>query len=436
MNSIPTKTQVQDEFEQARARGVKGASVTDTGQTHSSPALDIVARGNLCAGCGACSAIADNIAMDYRDGFLRPSVSGPVSTAEDQVIAAVCPGIGLTLSHDAPMDHDIWGPIRSVQSGHSTDDALRFQASSGAGVSGLLCFLLDSGQVDFALHTAADPDNPIGNRTVISRSRDDVLNAAGSRYAPSAPVAAVAETAAAALAAGETGVFVGKPCDVAALSALRDRDPDIAAAFPYVLSFFCAGVPSAEGARELVRTLGKDPDDIAAFRYRGRGWPGRATATDKDGDEASMTYQESWGAVLSKHIQFRCKICADGVGGFADIACGDAWEADENGYPMFEERAGSSLIIARTKKGQELLDAAMAAGAIETAPFPVENIAKIMRAQVWRKSVASARMTAARIIGRPTPKYRGLRLEAAAKYASKMERFRNFLGVFKRMRRQ
>lgn len=404
--------------------------------TGGSPALDRVARGNLCAGCGACAALAENVTMDGATGYLRPKATGPISPAEDQAIAAVCPGLGLSLTHDAPTDHDIWGPIRSLQAGNATDAALRFEASSGAGISGLLCFLLTSGRADFVLHTAADPENPIGNRTVVSRTPEEVLSAAGSRYAPSAPLAAVRDVAAKAIADGERGVFVGKPCDVGGLAAWRDRDPDIARAFPYALSFFCAGVPSSDGARELVRALGMTPDELASFRYRGRGWPGRATAVAKDGREASMTYHESWGGVLSKHVQFRCKVCADGVGSFADIACGDAWEADEKGYPIFEEKPGSSLIIARTAVGQELLDAALAAGAMAAKPYPVEGIAKIMRSQVRRKSVASARMAAARIIGRPVPAYRGLRLAEAARHGTRIDRLRNFLGVFKRMRSQ
>ena len=50
-----------------------------------------------------------------------------------------------------------------------------------------------------------------------------------------------------------------------------------------------------------------------------------------------MSYAQSWGEILTKHVQFRCKVCPDGSGGFADVACADAWYGDERGYPSFEE---------------------------------------------------------------------------------------------------
>ena len=55
-----------------------------------------------------------------------------------------------------------------------------------------------------------------------------------------------------------------------------------------------------------------------------------------------MSYADSWGAHLSKHVQFRCKICPDAVGGVADIACADAWYGGDSGYPQFDEAAGRS----------------------------------------------------------------------------------------------
>lgn len=51
-----------------------------------------------------------------------------------------------------------------------------------------------------------------------------------------------------------------------------------------------------------------------------------------------MSYNESWGNILGKYLQKRCKICPDGIGEFADIVCADAWHGDKSGYPNFEEK--------------------------------------------------------------------------------------------------
>ena len=225
---------------------------------------------------------------------------------------------------------------------------------------------------------------------------------------------------------------MGKPCDCVALRAMRESDPAVAAAFPVILSFFCAGVPSHAGGRAVLEAMGAPFEETERFRFRGNGWPGRATATLRDGSERSMSYHDSWGRILSKHVQHRCKICPDGTGAAADIVCADAWESDERGYPTFEEAEGVSLIVARTDLGRALVGGARAAGRIETRPFDVEALAGIQPGQRERKRALLARLSALRLAGRPVPRYRGLQLAAAARQNPLARNARNFLGMLRR----
>ena len=201
------------------------------------------------------------------------------------------------------------------------------------------------------------------------------------------------------------------------------------------LSFFCAGVPSLEGAAGILRNLEVAEADLDTFRYRGHGWPGRATAVLRDGTERSMTYHESWGGILSSHVQHRCKICADGTGKAADIVCADAWHADEDGYPLFEEEDGISLIVARTDLGARTLDAAREAGALHVEGFDMGELRGIQKGQFGRRRLLSARLAALRAMGKPVPRYRGLHLREVARLAARRERLRNFTGMIKRVLR-
>ena len=281
------------------------------------------------------------------------------------------------------------------------------------------------------LQTGASDSNPLANATVISRDGAAVGLAAGSRYAPSAPLAGIE-----ALLAGDARfAFVGKPCDVAALRALSRRDPRVDARVPYMLSFFCAGVPSLRGAEKVVEALGFRPDEVTAFRYRGDGWPGQAKAVGPGGETRGMSYADSWGDILSRHVQFRCKICPDGTGGFADVVCADAWETDAAGYPLFEEGAGTSMILSRTPAGETLVRAAEAAGRLETSAFDPEAIGPMQPGQLGRRRFALARLAAMALFGRPRPRYRGFHLAAAARQAGLMRNLRDFLGMAKRLRR-
>lgn len=397
-----------------------------------SPALARVAKGELCTGCGLCAAIApDSVRMAMQPpGWLRPEQSAPLSAEADAAIAGSCPALVIDErdAPPAPINDPLWGPAHFVGTGFATDAALRHTASSGGVLSALLVHALASGLVDFVVQTAAHPVHPLGNRTGVSVDRDAILAAAGSRYAPSSPLAGLNDW----LARPGRFAFVGKPCDVTALRARARQDPRIAEKIPLMLAFFCAGIPSAAGTRRILDRLGVEERDVAAFRFRGDGWPGFATATLKDGSVRRMSYADSWGHILSKEIQFRCKICPDATGNVADIACADAWYGDDRGYPSFDEQDGRSLVMARTPAGMALLAAACAAGALETAPLAIGEIARMQPSQARRKKQILSRLAAMAVAGRPRPAYRGLRLVAAARLDKPAAQARSFAGLLRR----
>jgi coenzyme F420 hydrogenase subunit beta len=296
-------------------------------------------------------------------------------------------------------------------------------------LSALLLHLLETRKVGRIVQTAASIDRPVGNETVTSRTPAEILAAAGSRYAPSAPL----QQLEAALREPGQAAFVGKPCDVAALRALARCDPRIDATFPYMISFFCAGVPSLAGATKILERLDVAETEVAAFRYRGNGWPGKATATMRDGRELAMSYAESWGGILSRHVQFRCKICPDGTGNFADIACADAWHCDERGYPRFEEADGVSLVLSRTAKGEALVKEIHAAGLIAAKRIAPVEIDAMQPGHRDRKRLILARLAALATLFRPTPRFTGFDLAAAARQARPRALLHNFLGTLRRL---
>lgn len=395
-----------------------------------SNALERVRKGNLCSGCGGCALVAGGkVNMEIqKPGYARPKQTEPLTAAENEAVWSICPGLGQAVDRSGRNDDILWGPYLQAYRGFAADPELRFKASSGGALSALLHFLLQQGRVDGVIEVSADPDNPIGNITVMRTDREGIVASAGSRYAPSSPLADLSDY----LDRDQTFAVVGKPCDIAALRALRDQRADIAQTFPVLISFFCAGVPSLEGAEQILRDLGTSLSETNSFRYRGHGWPGRATAYLNDGRSLSMTYHESWGKILSRHVQHRCKICADGSGAAADIVCADVWETDSRGYPLFEEQDGQSLIMTRTPLGQDILDGASAAGAITLDAFELNELEAIQPGQTRRRKALLARVLALRLMGAPVPLYKGLHLFAAAKQNSLAENLRNFLGMVRR----
>jgi coenzyme F420 hydrogenase subunit beta len=392
--------------------------------------IESVTTNGLCTGCGLCAAMAPtgHIRMQMnRSGFIRPVALKPLSSATNDAISSVCPGLTLSHAKSAVAHHPLWGPLMSVQTGHAVDPAIRQQGSSGGAISALACYLLVTGKVGFIAQIAVDSADPLANKLQLSRTPNEVIQAAGSRYSPSAPL----QSLGALLSMGEKFAFIGKPCDVAALRQYARINPAVDITVPYMISFMCAGIPSAHGTAELIQQLGADPKRLKSFRYRGDGWPGMARAVQTDGQRFEMDYNTSWGTILNKHLQFRCKICPDGTGEFADITCADAWYG-QDGYPDFTERDGRSLILSRTKAGTELLTTAVQSGAIFVEPLASSQIEKMQPYQADRKRVVLGRVAATRFARGIAPRYRRLGLLKASLRANPLHWLRNCWGTLRR----
>jgi coenzyme F420 hydrogenase subunit beta len=396
-----------------------------------SPALRRILKADCCTGCGACASVSGGVitmAMTPA-GVLRPQAVGPLPDATDGIISDICPGVRLAQTSREGNDHPLWGPLIAVRTGAATDPDLRHHASSGGALSALLVYLLDTGSVDRIVQVAASTASPIENATVETVCAEGVRRAAGSRYGPSAPLADLDRQ----LASPGRFALVGKPCDIAAARALARHDARVAEKVPVMLSFFCAGVPSLHGTQAILDRLKVDAGALATFRYRGDGWPGRCTAMLSDNASASMSYAESWGDILSKHVQFRCKICPDGSGGFADVVCGDAWHCDERGYPAFEEHEGRSLVLTRSGSGEDLVRRTIAAGYLSADEIGADDIETMQPSQASRKRLVLSRLAAMALLGRRPPRFRGLQLTRAARSANLLVQIRNFLGMARRL---
>lgn len=394
--------------------------------------LQRVIDGQLCSGCGLCASVApDAVSMECAPpGYARPRLTGPLSPEAGRRVAAACPGVVVEGwgGRGRGRAHPYWGPYLSVRTGHAGDPELRFRASSGGAVSALLSHALRTGLVDRVVQIAADPERPTCNRLAVSTSHEQVLANAGSRYGASSPLSEIDRQ----LAQGGRFAFVGKPCDVSALRRLGSLDPRVERHVALAVSFFCAGIPSHSATQRILDALGVAEADLAAFRYRGYGWPGNATATLRDGSERQMSYSESWGDILSKEVQFRCKICPDAVGGAADIACADAWYGDD-GYPNFDEAEGRSVIIGRTETGERLLHSAVSAGELVTEALDVEELELMQPSQARRKRLVMSRTAALAATLQPVPKMNGTQVAEAAAYAGITEKLRSFLGTLRRI---
>lgn len=387
-------------------------------------AVEQVVSADLCSGCGACCRLDGGLQMALDDeGFSRPVRVGPIEadpTAAARSFARLCPGVTLRRPREAGQrEHPVLGRYVEAWSGWALDDAFRERGSSGGVLSALTAYLTEQG-----LAVAAAARSPLEARRTVPvtiTSREEALASAGSRYAP---VGTASNT-------DPVAAFVGKPCEASAVRVLASEE---CRARPLLLSFFCAGSPSQLATESLLGDLGLSAeDDVVDLWYRGNGWPGRFTVA-LESEQRSLSYEESWGGRLGRQLQWRCKVCPDGVGEFADVVAADFWEADDRGYPQFKPQAGRSALIARTERGAVLLREARAAGAVMLEPMDLDALARVQPLQVSRRSTLAGRLWGMRLARRPTPRFRDFGLGRLA-LLNLAVNARAARGTYSRMRR-
>ncbi len=364
--------------------------------------------------------------MELRsDGFYSPCLKGNLTQLDNKLIKQVCPGIHI----EGKPHKGAWGPMLSICQAWSSDEDIRYKAASGGVVTSLAICLLEHHLVDAILQVGVRDDSYLYNELRVSKTKEDVLNNAQSRYAPALVFHRIKEI----LDSGtETYALIGKPCDMAAMQNLVRTFPKYQGRIKYYISIFCAGMPSYN-ATMLTWQQSGHKDEPVRIKYRGDGWPGFFTAYFKDGSKYQLSYNDSWGNILGHHLGFRCKICPDGIGALADISVGDAWNT-KNGYPDFTEDKGRCFCMLRTEKGVDLINKAENNGYIEKEPMEIGKICEQQPYQWERRKLEGWRLLPVQYFTRGILHFKHLSIWNQAMTIGIKKGFRNALGTYLRMK--
>lgn len=363
------------------------------------------------------------------EGRERPVARRELPAATLARINAVCPGTRVegAAPSDAPSDV-VWGSAEHLAIAYAGDPAVRHRGSSGGLLTALGRFLLTSGRVKFILHVAASRGDPLRTDRTLSFDAAAVLEGAGSRYGPAAPL----EDFTALLQRAEPFAVIAKPCDIAAVRNLARIDSRVDRYLEYALTFVCGGASDLTKSEEVVSGFAIRPDQLSLLRYRGNGNPGATRLETRDGRSFELTYQDMWKDEATWRIQPRCKICPDAIGESADLAASDVWPG---GAPA-GENAGFNGVIVRTPRGLELYRAALAAGAIVAEPRQVNfrDFDDFQPHQVYKKRAVWARLAGMRAAGKPVPETHNLRLIECARLNTLAENLEEARGARRRAR--
>ncbi|WP_154795458.1 Coenzyme F420 hydrogenase/dehydrogenase, beta subunit C-terminal domain [Occultella kanbiaonis] len=365
--------------------------------------IDSIVDAHLCTGCGVCAFLRpDALRMaDVPEAGRRPlPIVGITGGAVAGPAVDVCPG--RRLEHrageldGAPFGGE-WGPVLGLYECWSTDPDVRHRGSSGGVVVTLAAHSVTSGVTVGALQVQASSEDPLTNEVVLNKTYSDIVGAAGSRYSPASPGQRLDLVE----AADGRCVVVGKPCDIAGIRAAAEVRPSLERNLGLTIAIFCAGTPSTEGVKETIRGMAVDPEEVTSLNFRGEGWPGRFRVRTRSGQEASLSYDESWGGTLHKHRQWRCMICPDHTGEFADLSVGDPWYRKPTNGDL-----GRSLVVVRTERGRQALEAAISDGALAGGPLPLQRLRDSQPNLENSRGAVWARVRTLWVAGIAVPRYR------------------------------
>jgi coenzyme F420 hydrogenase subunit beta len=289
---------------------------------------------------------------------------------------AFCPRVATNLDaaseavFDAPFDAAPIGRVVNVLMTRAASESVRSKAQYGGTVSALVAFAIERGFIDSAVLTRSDASMlPAG---VLVRKAGEVLANARSNYA-AAPTLAAFNREARREDVRNVAV-VATPCQALALAKMRAsplENRNNVDKLSLVVGLFCTW---ALDYNEFSRFLAeKTPLD-------------RITKTDIPPPPANVFQVFSDSTSISiplddmrRFIRPSCNVCLDMTAEFADVSVGAA-----------EGIEGWNTLIIRSERGRELVEAARAAGIIETQALPEENLSHLKGASLGKRRRALA----------------------------------------------
>lgn len=382
----------------------------------------------LCVGCGVCAYICTekNVRLvNVLDEGIRPLVERGVCSAACNCLRA-CPAVASDFfsSQDDSFTR-LWGPVLEVWEGYASDAEIRFRGSSGGVLTAIGAYCLERLGMGGVLHIGQDPDDPVSNRTFLSKTRADLLGRTGSRYAP----ASVCDRLDLVEDAESPCAVIGRPVEMAALRNAEKIRPQLATRVGLALSFFCAESPATEGTLALLNKHGVRRSDLKELRYRGLGWPGHFSGT-LEGESLprfKVPYRQAW-AFLQAYRPWSVHMWPDYTGELADISCGDPWYEQPDG-----NNPGFSLVVVRTEKGRAILHGAIRDGYLSLKPAERWKLEKSQDGLIQKKGSVWGRRFALRLLGLPVTQFHGLNLFHCWRRLSWSEKVKSVFGTLRRV---
>jgi len=376
-------------------------------KTENKNKISQVVKDNLCTGCGTCYAMcpkeAISMEINEKKGIYEPVIDESKCN-NCGICYEVCPGHAVDFEQ---LNSEIFGKepedilignYLNCYIGYSTDYDIRYNSSSGGLVTQLLIFALEEGIIDGALVTRMKKDKPLEPEPFIARTREEIIEARGSKYCPVPANIALKEILE---SEEEKFAIVGLPCHIHGIRKAEQINKKLKEKIVLHVGIFCGGIPNFMGTEFLLRKLKLQKKDIVMLNYRGEGWPGKMSLKVRNNKTKIIPYPAYWDGFGSFFYPFRCTLCSDWTSELADISFGDAWLPEI----VEHDKIGTSLIVTRNEESDNILQQMISQSKIGLNEITHNKVAISQGGMLWKKRDLKARLTLSKLLGKKVPIY-------------------------------
>lgn len=380
---------------------------------------------DLCTGCGVCEGACpfDAITTVVEKGNFRPKIDSSKCKNCGRCIKA-CPGLGVGLvcladkyQSETTCHNKMVGRYEKCFTGYSNDFEVRYHSASGGMVSQFLIWLLENKKIDGAVVTRFDQENSLLVKTFIATTREDIIAARSSKYAPVTLNRAVQDIKA---ASGSRYVIVDLPCHIQGLRKLMEIDKKLRDKVVGLFGIYCSCGRSFYMTEQVFKERGIPKDKITYFQYRDEGCLGKMVVKVPEGDANTIRvinnnsesvlssevrsykehYQSYYHPLRSFFIPRRCLFCIDHYAELSDISFGDI-----HIKPYSDDKIGVNSIIVKNKTWLSLLEECQKAGAIYLDEVPFKTISDSQKMSFKKKGRNGAFINIGKKLGWVVPQY-------------------------------